>query len=86
MFLGAAAINRHGLMQSDIILVQAERKLLALADQLIALMDASKFENSAAHLLCELPRLHTVITDSRITDTSAKMVTDNGVELVVVDC
>jgi len=85
MFLGSAAITRHGLMQSDIILVQAERKLLSLADQLIALMDASKFANSAAHLLCELPRLHTVITDSRISDVSAKMITDNGVKLMVVD-
>ncbi len=85
MFLGSAAITRHGLMQSDIILVQAERKLLSLADQLIALMDASKFANSAAHLLCELPRLHTVITDSRISDASAKMISDNGVKLMVVD-
>jgi DeoR family ulaG and ulaABCDEF operon transcriptional repressor len=33
MFVGAAAVNRHGLMQSDIILVQAERKLLALTDE-----------------------------------------------------
>ena len=27
MFMGTAAVSRHGLMQSDIILVQAERKL-----------------------------------------------------------
>jgi DeoR family transcriptional regulator, ulaG and ulaABCDEF operon transcriptional repressor len=85
MFLGAAAITRYGLMQSDIILVQAERKLLNLADQLIALVDSSKFTASAGHLLCELSRVHTLITDSKIDDVSAKMVESAGVELVVVE-
>lgn len=85
MFVGAAAVSRHGLMQSDIILVQAERKLLSLADQVIALVDSSKFAASAGHLLCELSRLHTLITDKGIDDASAKMIKNAGVELVTVD-
>ena len=85
MFIGAAAVTRFGLMQSDIILVQAERKLLNLADQLIALVDSSKFAASAGHLLCGLARVHTLITDKDIDDASAKMLKSAGVELVVVD-
>jgi len=85
MFIGAAAVTRFGLMQSDIILVQAERKLLNLADQLIALVDSSKFAASAGHLLCDLARVHTLITDKDIDDASAKMLKSAGVELVVVD-
>jgi DeoR family transcriptional regulator, ulaG and ulaABCDEF operon transcriptional repressor len=85
MFIGAAAVSRHGLMQSDIILVQAERKLLNLADQLIALIDSSKFAASAGHLLCELTRVHTLITDTGIDDASAKMVEGAGVKLVTVN-
>jgi DeoR family transcriptional regulator, ulaG and ulaABCDEF operon transcriptional repressor len=85
MFIGAAAVSRYGLMQSDIILVQAERKLLNLADQLIALIDSSKFAASAGHLLCELPRVRTMITDNKIDTASAKMVESHGVELIVVD-
>ncbi len=85
MFIGAAAVTRHGLMQSDIILVQAERKLLTLADQLIALVDSSKFSASAAHQLCDLGRLHTLITDNQISEASAKMLKDAGVQLIVVD-
>jgi DeoR family ulaG and ulaABCDEF operon transcriptional repressor len=85
MFVGAAAVSHYGLMQSDIILVQAERKLLDLADQLIALVDSSKFAASAGHLLCELPRIHSLITDSRIDTASAKMIESAGVELVTVD-
>ncbi len=85
MFIGAAAVTRHGLMQSDIILVQAERKLLNLADHLIALVDSSKFSASAAHSLCELARVHTLITDKNIDDASAKMIQGAGVELITVD-
>ena len=85
MFVGAAAVSRYGLMQSDIILVQAERKLLDLADQLIALVDSSKFAASAGHLLCDLPRIHSLITDSRIDTASAKMIEGAGVELITVD-
>lgn len=85
MFVGAAAVGRHGLMQSDIILVQAERKLLRLADEVIALVDSSKFSASAGHCLCELSKIHTLITDSGITDVSAKMIEDAGIKLVVVE-
>jgi DeoR family ulaG and ulaABCDEF operon transcriptional repressor len=84
MFVGAAAVNRHGLMQSDIILVQAERKLLALTDEVIALVDSGKFHASAGHMLCELSRVKTLITDSQISDASAKILESAGVRLIVV--
>jgi DeoR family ulaG and ulaABCDEF operon transcriptional repressor len=85
MFVGAAAVNRHGLMQSDIILVQAERKLLALTEELIALVDSSKFHASAGHMLCELSHVDTLITDSDIGDASAKVLESADVRLIVVD-
>lgn len=83
MFVGAAAVTRHGLMQSDIILVQAERKLLGQADELIVLVDSTKFAATAAHLLCELARVHTLVTDSKIDEASAKMIEKAGVKLIV---
>jgi DeoR family ulaG and ulaABCDEF operon transcriptional repressor len=84
MFVGCAAVTRFGLMQSDIILVQAERKLLNLADQLIALVDSSKFATSAAHQLCDLNRVHALITDDGIDDASAQMIEQHGVKLITV--
>ena len=85
MFVGAAAVNRHGLMQSDIILVQAERKLLDLTEELVALVDSSKFHASAGHKLCELSKVNILVTDSEIDDASAKMLESSGVRLIVVD-
>ncbi|MDE1938478.1 MAG: DeoR/GlpR transcriptional regulator [Alphaproteobacteria bacterium] len=85
MFVGAAAVTRHGLMQSDIILVQAERKLLSLADELIVLVDSSKFQASAAHLLCELSHIHALVTDDGIDDEAAAMLERAGIKLITVD-
>lgn len=85
MFIGAAAVTRHGLMQSDIILVQAERKLLNLADELVALVDSSKFDSSAGHLLCALAKVHTLITDSQIAPDAVEMVKSAGVQLIVAE-
>jgi len=84
MFLSAAAVNRHGLLQNDIILVQAEQKLLSLADELVALVDSSKFSTSAGHVLCRLPNVHTLITDDGIPKEAAKMLEEAGVRLITV--
>jgi DeoR family ulaG and ulaABCDEF operon transcriptional repressor len=85
MFVSAAAVSRHGLMQTDIIVVQAERKLLAQADELVALIDSSKFSASAGHVLCELSRVKTLITDNGVDPVSVRMLERAGVEVIVVD-
>jgi DeoR family ulaG and ulaABCDEF operon transcriptional repressor len=83
MFVSAAAVTRHGLMQTDIIVVQGERKLMSQADEIVALIDSSKFDAAAGHVLCELARVKTLVTDSGISDIAARMVEREGVELVV---
>jgi DeoR family ulaG and ulaABCDEF operon transcriptional repressor len=83
LFVGAAAVSHHGLMQNDVILVQAERKLLNQADSVVAMVDSSKFRSSAPHVLCELWRVNTLITDDGIDPDHAKMVRQAGVELIV---
>ena len=39
LFMGAAAVGARGLMQADVVLIQAEQKLMNKADQLIVLVD-----------------------------------------------
>jgi DeoR family ulaG and ulaABCDEF operon transcriptional repressor len=85
MFVGAAAVTRFGLMKNDIMQVQAERKLLALAEKVVALVDSSKFSASAAHSLCELRNVHTLITDRGIDDASARMLRAHDIKVVMVD-
>ncbi|MEO8300443.1 MAG: DeoR/GlpR family DNA-binding transcription regulator [Rhizomicrobium sp.] len=85
MFVSAAAVTRHGLMQTDIIVVQAERKLLSQAEDLVALIDSSKFIASAGHVLCELSRVKTLITDDGVDPDSVRMLEREGVKVIVAN-
>lgn len=83
MFLGAASIGRHGLMQTDVILVQAERRLLARADKTIVLVDSSKFAAPAGHAVCDLKDIDIVVTDQKLRRADADMLQTAGVEVVI---
>jgi DeoR family ulaG and ulaABCDEF operon transcriptional repressor len=83
MFLGAASIGRHGLMQTDVILVQAERRLLARADKTVVLVDSSKFDAPAGHVVCDLEEVDIVVTDRGLRPADAEMLKRAGVEVIV---
>lgn len=83
MFLGAAAVGRHGVMQIDTLLIQAERRLLSRADQIVLLVDSSKFEASAGQVLCALDEVSVLVTDEGVRDDCAQYVERAGVRLIV---
>lgn len=83
LFMGAASIGRHGLMQTDVLLVQAERRLLDRADEVIVLVDSSKFSAPAGHVVCTADELDIVITDEDIADRDAAMIEQAGIKLII---
>ncbi|TPE53024.1 DeoR/GlpR family DNA-binding transcription regulator [Amaricoccus solimangrovi] len=85
MFMGAQGLGAHGLMEADPLLIQAERKLLDQADELVVLVDSSKFERRSSLILCGLDRIATVITDDRVGDAAARMLEAAGVRLIVAE-
>jgi DeoR family ulaG and ulaABCDEF operon transcriptional repressor len=85
MFMGAAAVGARGLMQADVVLIQAEQKLLARADQLIVLVDSSKFRTSASFVVCGLEEIDVVVTDAGISAAETAMLRAAGIEVIVAD-
>lgn len=83
MFMGAAALGPRGLMQADVVLIQAEQKLLARADQLIVLADSSKLRASASFVVCSLDEIDVLVTDAGITGAERAMLKDHGVDVIV---
>ena len=83
MFMGAAAVGARGLMQADVVLIQAEQKLMNKADKLIVLVDSSKFRTSASFVVCGLDAIDIVVTDAGITAQEAAMLRDQGIEVIV---
>jgi len=85
MFIGAQGIGPLGLMEADPLLIQAEQKLIGQADELVVLVDSSKFEQRSSLLLCPLSRIDTVITDEGISDTAASMLEAAEITLIVAE-
>jgi DeoR family ulaG and ulaABCDEF operon transcriptional repressor len=83
MFMGAQGLGPLGLMEGDPLLIQAEQKLIDQADELVVLVDSSKFRMRSSLILCGLKRIATVITDDGIEDREAKMLETAGVTLIV---
>ncbi len=83
MFMGAQGLAPIGRMEADPLLIQAEQKLLNQADELVVLVDSTKFETRSSLVLCALERIDTVITDEGITDKSAAMLEAAEVTLIV---
>ena len=85
VFVGAASVSPLGLMQTDLIMLQAERRLMARASQVILLVDSAKFRSQIGEAVCPLGKNITVITDDALSDLHAKFVEGSGAKLITVN-
>ena len=85
MFMSAIAIGPLGVIEGDALIARAETKLLKRAEKLVVLADASKFMARGSLVVCPLPRIHTLITDSAAPAEALAMLSEAGVETVVVE-
>jgi DeoR family ulaG and ulaABCDEF operon transcriptional repressor len=83
MFMGAQGLGPLGLMEADPLLIQAEQKLIDQAEELVVLVDSSKFRQRSSLILCPLSRITTVITDDGVEDHEARMIETAGARLIV---
>jgi DeoR family transcriptional regulator, ulaG and ulaABCDEF operon transcriptional repressor len=83
LFMGAAAIGPQGVMQADVVLVAAERRLIDRAEQVILLVDSSKFVSSSGTIVCGLDEVDVVITDAGIEPAMQAALEGAGVRVVV---
>lgn len=85
IFMGAAAVGIHGVMQTDAVLAQIGQRLLARAEKLVLLVDSSKFKAPAGHIVCGLSEIDVLVTDVDIADEHAQMLERAGIRLIVAD-
>jgi DeoR family ulaG and ulaABCDEF operon transcriptional repressor len=82
-FMGAASVGAQGVMNSDILLVTAERRLIDRADELIVLVDHTKFQGPSGNVVCGLEEVDLVITDSGARDKDVAMLEAAGIRVVI---
>jgi DeoR family transcriptional regulator, ulaG and ulaABCDEF operon transcriptional repressor len=85
LFMGAASLGPAGLMQADVILVTAERRLIERADQIIVLVDSSKFDGPSGHVVCRLEDIDIVVTDRDISAQPRRMLEKAGIRVVIAE-
>ncbi len=83
MFMGAQGIGPLGIMEADSLIIQSEQRLMRQAEELIVLVDSSKFQNRSSLILCPLDRATIIVTDDGITDAARRMVEDAGIKLLI---
>jgi DeoR family ulaG and ulaABCDEF operon transcriptional repressor len=83
LFMGAASMGPAGLMQADVILVAAERRLIERADEIIVLVDSSKFSGPSGNVVCSLDEIDIVVTDSGIEPRHVAMMEAAGIRVVI---
>lgn len=83
LFMGAAAVGAQGVMQADVVLVGAERRLIDRAEQVILLVDSSKFVSSSGTIVCGLDEVDVLITDQGIGEETAELLKSAGVKVIV---
>ncbi len=83
LFMGAAAVGPQGVMQADVVLVAAERRLIDRAEEVILLVDSSKFRSSSGAIVCGLDEVDVLITDRALDPAAAAMVKAAGVRLIL---
>lgn len=83
LFMGAAAVGPGGVMQQDVVLVAAERRLIDRAEEVILLVDSSKFKRTSGAVVCGLDEVTVLITDDGIAADTARMIEAAGIKLIV---
>ena len=85
LFLSVAGINDGILYNQNLLLVQAEQKMMHQAQRIVLLVDSGKFGQQALARLCDLKEIDTVVVDSSLDSAHQEAVKRAGCELIVAE-
>lgn len=83
LFMGAAAVGPQGVMQADVVLVAAERRLIDRAEQVILLVDSSKFQSSSGAIVCSLDEVDVIVTDAGADPEVLRLIEQQGLRIII---
>ena len=85
MFMSCTSITTMGIIEGDALIARAEAKLLSRADQLVVIADSSKFESRGSMVVCQLSRVHTLVTDDAAPAHMLDHLRSIGVRVVIAE-
>jgi DeoR family transcriptional regulator, aga operon transcriptional repressor len=82
-FLAASGISARGVYCGNDFDALTKRALIGVADRVVLIADSSKFTASAMVRVCPLSTVDVAIVDSEVDSTQRKLLTSNGVRVVI---
>ncbi len=83
-FMGIEGITENALTNSESLLIQVERAMIAHAKELIILADDSKFGKIGSLTLCPVERASKIITTSDANPNIINALRDKGIDIIQV--
>src|SRR5260221_5969632 len=83
MLMSVSGVTPKGLFNSNMLLVEAERRMMRCADEVVVLADHTKFGRQALAHLCELGSIDTLITDAATGADQRRLADEAGVRMIV---
>jgi DeoR/GlpR family transcriptional regulator of sugar metabolism len=83
--MSVGGITEKGLFNSNLLLVETERRMMDCADEVIVVADHTKIGRQALAFLCELSAIDLLIVDAAATSEQLRVLDQAGVEYVVAD-
>jgi DeoR family fructose operon transcriptional repressor len=85
LFMSVAGIYEGTLYNQNVLLVQAEQRMMQQAQQVVLLVDSEKFGQQALAKLCPLSEIDVVVTDSSISSIYREQIEEAGVRVIVAE-
>jgi DeoR/GlpR family transcriptional regulator of sugar metabolism len=81
--MGAGGIVAEGVYNSNVLLVETERQMMACAQEVVVVADHTKFGRLSLSKLCDLGAIDAVVADPAIPDEFRPLLEQSGVALHV---
>jgi DeoR/GlpR family transcriptional regulator of sugar metabolism len=80
--LSVGGITAKGLFNSNLLLVETERQMMACADEVVVVADHTKIGRQALAFLSELSEIDILVADAGLTPSQKELVEQSGVKLL----
>jgi DeoR family ulaG and ulaABCDEF operon transcriptional repressor len=84
-YVGALGVSGEGILEQHPLLVRFVKEMSERANEIIVLVDSSKFALRPPIVALPLSRITTLVTDDGLSDDDAQMVRNAGVNLIVAE-
>jgi DeoR/GlpR family transcriptional regulator of sugar metabolism len=83
LMMSVAGVTERGFFNSNTLLVEAELQMMRVVDEIVVVADHTKFGLQSLAYLCELGRVHRVVSDARLDAVHRRMVQEAGLDLII---